>query len=137
MKISLSDLHSMNQAFSALGGRQIEASDGDKKVVILKPYDIDGDARYAIGKMRRAAQIHLKKIEEERADLVEASGMPAAELDKDPVKLAKFKADMVEFLNTEVEFNEHRIKTSALKIGTNQLDTGIIEALLPVLDGDV
>ncbi len=137
MKITRSDLFNMVQAFGSLGGRMVEASDGDKKTVILKPYDIDGAARYAVAKMKRAAKDIMQAIEDERTDLVAKSGLEPAALEMDKAKLATFKAEMAAYLKEEVEFTEHRIQVGTLKVGANQLDPAVIEALLPVLDGEV
>jgi hypothetical protein len=139
MKITLTSLTNLVQALGALGGRQVEASDGDRKVVIVKPYIFDekGQARYAAVKNKAAAKVHLDSIDTERAALIAKHGPEAHQVEADPAKLKAFRADMAAFLEQEVEFSAHRIPIANLNIGVNQLDCGLIEALLPILDGEV
>lgn len=137
MKITLADLMPLAQALIALGGRQVEATNGDAKVVITKPYDIDGPARYAIAKNRSAAKSHLESVDDEREALFAKYAGDATELKAGTKEQRSFNREMTAFLRREVEFNAHRFPISALKIGTNQLDPGVIEALLPILDGEI
>jgi hypothetical protein len=139
VKITLAALTNLVQALAALGGRQVEACDGDRKVVLLKPYLFDekGQARYAAVKNKAAAKVHLDSIETERAALVAKHGPEAHQVEADPAKLKAFRADLATFLDQEVEFAAHRIPIANLNIGLNQLDLGLIEALLPILDGEI
>ncbi len=137
MKILLLDLMPLIKAFNSLGGRDVEVSDGDAKRVINKPFDIDGQARHAIARMRAAAKVHVQAVNDERDILIEKHGGDAKAIDTDPVKSKEFLKDFNKFLKSEVDFSDHRIPISAIKIQTNQLDPALIEALLPVLDGEV
>ena len=142
LKITRVETVALANAITALSGRAVEASDGDKKVVIVKPYDIDGPTRYALAKNRRALKTTLTEIEDEQADLNTRFGLAkesSPKLEGEALTKARleFQKAFSTFMRAEVEITEFRLKASDLKINTNQLDPTTIEGLLPILDGEV
>lgn len=136
MKLTYLEAVNLNNALGALSGREVEASDGDRKRVITKPYEIEGRARYAAARTKRALRPLLTAIDEMRADLREKHGIDAADIDQAAAARA-FEADMQVFIQTDAELNAHDLQLADLKVHTNQLDPSLIEALLPILVGDL
>lgn len=141
MKITRVEAAALSSSIVAMGGRPTEAVDGDKRVLITKPYDISGAARYALAKNKRLLQPILRDIDDERADL--ALKMSAHQDGKDMVKDAhalRIEKSAIDkafnaFLQEEVEFVGIQIDVVGLKLSENQLDPTVVEGLLPILTG--
>lgn len=132
MQLSRQEISNLHAALAGLGGRQVETKDGDKTVVIVKPYDITGTARYAVAKTRRALKATIEAIDAEREALwAKHGGEPGGKLEG--TAAAAFQRDFAEYLKGTETIEPHRFPVADLKIGPNQLDPTLIEALLPIL----
>lgn len=138
MKLPRADVLELQAALAALKGREVLEKDSNGAAKFLtKPYSITGQARYAIARNLSACKSIAAAVEEERAALFAKHAGDQGEIANNSPEGIAFAKDLKAYLAEEVDFTEHRFPVSALKIDDNQLDAGIVAALLPILDGDV
>jgi hypothetical protein len=142
IQITRAEAVALSVSINALGGRHVEVMENDKKVIIVKPYDLTGNARYALAKNKRALTAIMRSIDEERADLNLKRSVPVDAIDRTAATTAAEKIEDInierefrKFLHTPVDFDAYKFNIEGLKVQENQLDPAIIEGLLPVLDG--
>ncbi len=141
MQISRTDLVNLITSLSSLDGRRAEVSDGDKKAVIVKPYDFDEkhNVRFWAAKMKKAAKPILQEFEDHREALfIKHAGDLVSQIKVGSLEQQGFNKDYREYMSETVEFAAaHEIPISAFKLGTNQFDPNLIEGLLPILTGEM
>lgn len=138
MKIRRKDLRDLINALKGLDGRAVDIKTADGKAeVIIKPYDLAGNVRYAAIRMLAAAKAPLEAMETEHAALFAKHAGGASKMEETHPGLAAFGKDWNAYLAEEVDFTEHRFKAEDLKIEANALPAQLVAALLPVIEGEV
>lgn len=138
MKLARADVLEIQAALARLSGREVleKDSNGTAKFLV-KPYAIDGKARYAIARNLNAYKRIAAEIDDERQALFAKHAGDQGEIGNASPEGIAFARDMKAYLAEEVDFDAHRFPVDALKIEDNQLDAGIVAALLPILEGEI
>jgi len=138
MKLKRSDIQALAAAFQYLDGRQEAAKDADgRSVVVVKPYDLPVGVRYAIGRNLRHLKPALEAIQDTRTAIIKKHSGNTGVIKAGTPEHAAADQEIAELLRGEDEVEVHRIKVTDLNIGTNQIAGSVIEALLPILDGEI
>lgn len=123
----------LNEAIKAIEGRLEECKDGDGKFqcAVVKPYDLESKAVYALARTKSKIDSVVNAIErEQRSILIKAlkeKDTPRVQLDEDNAVV----------LDSTVEIEVFEFPIEHLKVSTNKLSPNLICALFPVLTGEL
>ena len=129
MLISRSDVISALNAIGALDSR--------KEKDEVRPYKINGNTRYALAKNKNKLKKIATEIEEERRALFEKHANGMEELAQGSIGHREFSSDFAKYLKETVDVDIHTVDIKTLHIDENQIDASVIEALLPILTGEL
>lgn len=136
VKISFQDAIILNNALSALDGRERVVKDGERERVVSEPYDLGPGLRAAIGKnltrLKAPVEIYSNAEKGLRNEITKGgvieikAGSPEVEL---------FIQKRAELLKLEESIEPLiRIKRSELKLEKNPIPGTVLSAMDPILD---
>lgn len=139
-KISLKryEINELVGAIKGLDGRPELVKDGDGKSlgVIVKPFELESKARYALAKTLRTLSGELTDYETVQKAIM-AEKPPVSEKPLEGWSDDESKNRIRIFMLESVEVEVHKVKIQDLKVDTNKLAPQVIANLMPMLEGEL
>lgn len=137
MKLSLGAISDLASACAYFDPKEVTTGEGEKKTTVKQSYDLDPKAYYALAKNKKACKAALEAISDERYALIMKNSKGSGTLQPGSVELGDFMHEIDIKLREEIDFSAHLFPISSLKVEVNHVPITVLEALLPILEGEL